>query len=83
MSKITLIITLLFSCSLFAQSSKQPPCSGPEYEMMDFWVGDWALTWGSGKSGINIVNKVMDGCAVEENFSGSPGIPGFEGKSIS
>lgn len=51
--------------------------------MLDFWLGDWALTWGDGKTGTNTVDKTLDGCAIMENFDGTPGIPGYKGKSMS
>lgn len=65
----------------FAQNSN--PCGTKDHVMMDFWLGDWALTWGNGKTGQNVVDKELNGCAIIENFDGTPGIPKYFGKSMS
>ncbi|MEE9226505.1 MAG: DUF1579 family protein [Acidobacteriota bacterium] len=49
-----------------------PPCSRPEAGQFDFWVGDWDLEWGEGKTGTNSIHKVMGGCVITEEFDGSP-----------
>ena len=62
------------------------PCESPEFSQLDFWVGEWDLTWegpnGETKTGTNIITKVLGSCVIEENFDGAPGIP-LKGKSIS
>ncbi len=60
---------------------KDGPCSGPEYNQMDFWLGEWELRsmipdissesgWKIEKAG-NIIRKILGGCVIEENFDGS------------
>lgn len=84
MRKITLVLISSFLVGLASVSAQQPkPCEGPNYNLLDFWVGEWSLTWGANKTGINKVEKVLGGCVVEENFKGDPGIPDYYGKSIS
>jgi Protein of unknown function (DUF1579) len=51
------------------------PCSEPEQKQLEFWVGEWELNWPAGAAGkeghgTNSIGRVMDGCVVEENFSG-------------
>jgi hypothetical protein len=51
------------------------PCSQPEQKQLEFWVGEWELTWPGDQAsqeghGTNSIRRVMDGCVVEENFSG-------------
>lgn len=78
---LLIIFTLTLSTSLFAQNN--PPCQGEEYGLLDFWVGEWNLTWGNNLKGTNSVQKSFDGCVIEENFNGNPGIPKYYGKSLS
>lgn len=70
MKKNILLIFLSFysilSCA--QNSTNQKPCSSPEASQLDFWVGDWELTWNDTSHGTNHVQKMMDGCTVNENF---------------
>ena len=86
-SILTLSILFLFcsnSANLFTQNNSNCDCS--ECSQFDFWVGKWNAAWqdSSGKSymGKNIINKILDGCVIAENFDGNPGI-NFTGKSFS
>lgn len=51
------------------------PCTEPQQAQLDFWVGNWDLTWpgqnqGKVDHGTNRIERVMEGCVVQENFSG-------------
>ena len=72
---------------------KDGPCSGPEYNRMDFWLGEWELRsmipdtssetgWKIEKAG-NTIRKILDGCVIEENFDGSTLEGGLVGRSYS
>ncbi len=70
-----------------AQSQGLPAygCDTPESRQFDFWLGDWDLRYtDEGKPGTsrNHVTKVLDGCAVLEEFSGAPGTR-LDGRSMS
>ena len=83
---ISLIIVLFFiSFSLTAQDSNSVPCSQPEINQFDFWVGEWDLSWqgqdGTEGNGKNIIKKILGKCVVEESFKDLSG-SGFEGKSV-
>lgn len=54
------------------------PCTGPESTQMNFWLGEWDLTWpaeqGGGKEGdiahgTNQIGKILNDCVVEERFA--------------
>lgn len=68
-------ISLFFLCRATAQQAAQPnPCTIAEQKQLDFWVGEWDLTWPGQKEGqvdhgTNSIKRVLDGCVVEENFS--------------
>ena len=52
---------------------------------LDFWVGEWNLTWenpdGSIAEGYNQISKTLDGKVIQENFEDPSS--GFKGTSIS
>src|SRR5258706_7358811 len=62
-------------------ATQDSPCSLPEARQFDFWIGDWDLTWDGG-SGTNVVHAVLDGCAIQENFDGTPSLS-LRGMSLS
>jgi hypothetical protein len=77
----------LASSLLFAQTPAQQPCQEPQQKQLDFWVGEWALTW-PGQSGApqghgsNSIKRVLDSCVVEESFSGEDSMH-LRGRSVS
>jgi len=85
MIRVPLLVLLIAGAS--AACAQQPPagCDGPEYHALDFWVGDWDLSYSQGgKTGTsrNHVTKILDGCVVQEEFEGPPGTP-MRGRSVS
>jgi hypothetical protein len=81
-----LMFLLLFACTLaFAQPSAKP-CSEAEQKQLDFWVGEWDLTWpgenGAVAHGHNSIRRTLDGCVVQENFSGGDAMH-LRGMSVS
>jgi hypothetical protein len=39
----------------------------------DFWLGSWKVTWGDDAWGTNLIEKILDGRVVREDFDGRPG----------
>jgi hypothetical protein len=72
---VTLTSALVFACSLTGQEATKNPCTVPQQRQLDFWVGEWDLTWpgqnaGETAHGTNSIKRILDGCVVQENFSG-------------
>jgi hypothetical protein len=76
-------ISAVLSCLLFVgwssgqQTNSAPPnpCAASAQRQLDFWVGEWDLTWPGNKAGevqrgTNSIRRVLENCVVEENFSG-------------
>jgi hypothetical protein len=72
------LVVLISTCVAGAcqnNAAAQPtPCSEPEQKQLEFWVGEWDLTWpGNSPSetahGTNSVQRILEGCIVQENFS--------------
>jgi len=51
----------------------------PVYAKLDFWVGDWLVFVGDAQVGTNRIERILDGCAVTETWTGSAG---GEGRSL-
>jgi hypothetical protein len=81
----TLLVCLFFAGTLLAQNPAKP-CSEEQAKQFDFWVGTWDLEWtdanGVKQKGTNTINKILNGCVIEENFNGG-GSPEYLGKSHS
>ena len=83
-----LVFLLLVAPALFAQQATKPsPCAVAQQKQFDFWVGEWDLIWpgpygGASGHGANSIKRILDGCVVEENFSGQSSMP-LRGTSVS
>jgi hypothetical protein len=64
-----LIVIIFIAALAFPVFAQTKPCSSPEASQFDFWVGNWDLTWNDSVKGTNTITKIMDGCAVHEQFS--------------
>ena len=60
----------------------QSPCAAPEMRQLDFWIGEWDLTWGDSGTGINVITAELNDCVILENFTTHDSIP-FRGISVS
>ena len=66
-----------------APAPAPPPCSGPEYRTLDFWVGDWVAYDQSGNAiGTNRITRDEYGaCVITEHFKMNDGT--LTGHSVS
>jgi len=72
---VSLGLALLVMPGVFhAQERSQTTCAGtPVYGLLDFWLGDWQVYVGHELVGYNTVRKVLDGCAITEEWRASDG----------
>jgi hypothetical protein len=54
---------------------------GPD--ALDFWLGDWVVTWADGGRGTNSVRRVCDGRVIEESFDAGDADGTLLGRSLS
>jgi hypothetical protein len=71
-------VVLVAAAPVAGQEGDKPqPCSDPQYSQFDFWVGDWRVTDTDGvHQGDNRVEKILGGCAIQENWTGAKGTTG-------
>lgn len=79
--------TLFAAITLTAMQQPASPCTTPEQRQFDFWVGNWSLDWPGDKPGqvahgANHIEKILDGCVVQESFDGGSSMH-LRGTSVS
>src|SRR5262245_47183338 len=53
-------------------------------DALDFWLGEWDLSWGEGTSGVNRITREVGDRVIVERFDGhGPRMGDFHGTSIS
>ncbi|MEL7119904.1 MAG: hypothetical protein AAFO07_10695 [Bacteroidota bacterium] len=78
-------LLLLLICTVFSVSNTyaqaQPPCNTEAHAQFDFWVGEWNVFDSKADTivGTNTITRTLNGCVIEENWTGSTG---FRGKSF-
>ncbi len=86
MLALTAIAALAASCA-HAQSTtapttpapqaQKPPCTDPQFDDFDFWVGEWDVYGQNGKlAGTNSIKKEEYGCLLVERWVNAGGITG-------
>ena len=57
--------------ALVSEAPTPVPCrDDPAYRQLDFWIGTWEVFNPKGeRDGENVIEKVLDGCAIVENWT--------------
>jgi hypothetical protein len=72
-----MIIAATVAAATAAESpAATAPCSAPEHHAFDFWIGTWDVTQNGKPAGTNRIDRLLDGCALLENWSGHGGVRG-------
>lgn len=83
MRVVDIWIRLLVVAALLAAPkavAAQQPCEELEgFHRLDFWVGEWDVRMGDRQVGTNRITKILNGCAVREEWTGAAG---GEGQSL-
>jgi len=72
-----------FSPKLRRGAAQPASCEASAARQFDFWVGTWTLRWGEDGYGTNVIERILGGCVIEENFVGRMPDGLFRGKSVS
>ena len=61
----------------FADQNARPCEYDQVYRLLDFWVGDWDVYVNENqKIGVSVVRKMVNGCAIQENYEQTDGFVG-------
>lgn len=73
----SVLIAILLSMSLGAQTPPPSPALPPEARQFDFWIGDWEVTNPAGKvAGTNKIDSIAGGAGLLEQWTGATGYTG-------
>jgi hypothetical protein len=71
------MLEIIVLAALLQTPAAPPGCTAPEHRQFDFWVGEWVVRGPKGQqAGINRIEKVENGCAIQENWTASNGTTG-------
>ena len=74
LSLILLSLPLGWIPQAAAEEAKPKPCTAPAYRQFDFWQGEWtSYTEDGEEQGSNHIHAIMNGCGLQENWSGRGG----------
>lgn len=82
MRRILALLAVLLLAPLALAQSNPAPCASTEARQLDFWLGEWDLTWEGGQ-GTNSITRRFGDCVIEENFHGDMPYGPFRGHSVS
>lgn len=71
---LALVILAALAVPAEGRAAQAPACSErPVFGWLDFWVGEWRVLVDNRQVGTNSVKKVLDGCAVTEDWTDARG----------
>jgi hypothetical protein len=79
--ELALVAALLAGGSqpMSAEEPPRPGCNDATSRQFDFWLGHWRVTEKGKPAGDNRIERILEGCALLENWTGAQG---GEGKSL-
>ena len=66
-------LMLLVSAGVTAADPPASKCTATEMRQFDFWIGAWNVTDRGKQAGHNRIERILDGCALLENWTGAEG----------
>jgi hypothetical protein len=80
-ARVLVAIYMMTLVPAWSQTAPVPCNDEPAYHKLDFWVGNWNVfnTHDGSKDGTNLIEKILNGCALVENWHD---VTGGEGKSL-
>ncbi|MCP4201530.1 MAG: hypothetical protein GY769_06295 [bacterium] len=76
MKSIVVVLCLLFLGGSAASAQTSPACSDERSRDFDFWIGEWDVTANGKIAGTNSIRPILDGCVLQETWSGAGGSAG-------
>ncbi len=73
---IAIVAIASFTVPTLAQNAPPPCSSDSTFSWLDFWLGDWNVYSGEQLVGSNHIEKILEGCAVTEDWTSARGSHG-------
>ena len=71
---IYVLLVVVLAAAGSAAAEQPPSCDSQEYRQFDFWLGTWEVVTPEGDlAGNNTIQRILNGCALEENWRGAKG----------
>ena len=70
------LFALLSGAAISLLPAQQKGCSDDKSHEFDFWIGEWEVTAGDQAAGHNSIRPILDGCVLQETWSGAKGSAG-------
>ena len=74
--RIGLITATLLTTIVSVLGSEPDPCADKKSHQFDFWIGEWNVTADGKSVGTNSIQPILDGCVLQETWSGAQGSAG-------
>ena len=68
--RVTLYVGLVVWACATPVAAAPGACDGRVYHQFDFWLGRWAVTEQGKPAGTNQIDRLLEGCALLENWVG-------------
>jgi hypothetical protein len=68
MRKFFFVLFVIIVSTINSQAQNANPCSSPQCNQFDFWVGSWNLTYNDTSHATNTITKDFDSCVIHEHF---------------
>lgn len=68
--------TLIGTVFMTASAVIAQDCSTDKAHQFDFWIGEWNVTAGGQQAGTSLIEPILDGCVIQENWVGASGAAG-------
>jgi hypothetical protein len=75
-AQFILLPLLMLQNAYAAEGAAAKPCVAAVHHEFDFWIGDWIVTEHGKPAGTNRIDRLLDGCALFENWVGVEGSRG-------
>ncbi len=77
-SSVILLLWGILGLAVLPARAQRPCDEDPGFQKLDFWVGTWEVVTAQGqRAGDNRIEKILDGCALVEHWTGAGGSQGW------
>jgi hypothetical protein len=74
--QIALLVCLVGLGTTMAAAQSSAQCSEEKARQFDFRIGEWNVSAGGKQAGTNSIRPILDGCVLQETWSGNSGSAG-------